>query len=111
MESANNPHFGDICRAEPEDDVDVMADEVAYRLNHPLKEALLMRRQLLTKQAGLEHDGNNASIVLNASEFSSKVPWTPKALCRAKSAIIYKVCTFRACALGLFCFLNLIHLF
>lgn len=38
----------------------------------------------------LTHDGNNASIVLD-EQLSMEMPWTPKSLGRAKTAIIYKV--------------------
>jgi hypothetical protein len=41
-------------------------------------------------QQGLEHDGNNASIVVDEIA-SSEMPWSPRSLVRAKSAIIYKV--------------------
>lgn len=44
----------------------------------------------------LTHDGNNASIVLD-EQLSVETPWTPKSLGRAKTAIIYKVRTTRAC--------------
>lgn len=38
---------------------------------------------------GLEHDGNNASIVMD-EVIAPETPWTPRSLVRAKSAIIYK---------------------
>ncbi|DBA01346.1 TPA: hypothetical protein N0F65_001585 [Lagenidium giganteum] len=58
-------------------------------------------RQILAKKShprtlpedakkSLQHDGNNASIVLDEDIVTTGTPWTPKSLGRAKSAIVYK---------------------
>jgi len=50
-----------------------------------------MRQSMFHKKL-FQHHENNASILANESN-QPQAPWTPKSLGRAKSAIIYRVCT------------------